>query len=47
MTLREAAQSRTRSVELEPEFCIGMAAGEFIYGFPPGIPLLKAGRSYH
>ena len=44
MTLREAAQARTRSVELEPEFCIGMAAGEFIYGFPPGIPLLLPGE---
>ena len=44
MTLREAAQDRLRCVELEPEYCIGRVAGEFIYGFPPGIPLLMPGE---
>ena len=44
MTLREAAQSRLRCVELEPEYCIGRASGEFIYAFPPGIPVLMPGE---
>ncbi|MBQ1743549.1 MAG: hypothetical protein II046_01230, partial [Clostridiales bacterium] len=44
MTLREAAQLRLRSIELEPEFSIGKPSGEFIYGFPPGIPLLMPGE---
>ena len=44
MTLREASQSRLRCVELEPEYCIGRASGEFIYAFPPGIPVLMPGE---
>ena len=44
MTLREASQDRLRCVELEPEYCIGRVSGEFIYGFPPGIPLLMPGE---
>lgn len=44
MTLREAAQSRLRCVELEPEYCIGRASGAFIYAFPPGIPVLMPGE---
>ena len=44
MTLREAAGSRLRCVELEPEFCIGRPSGAFIYGFPPGIPILMPGE---
>ena len=44
MTLREAAQDRLRCVELEPEYCVGRVSGEFIYGFPPGIPLVMPGE---
>lgn len=44
ITLQEAANSRSRSVDLEPEFAIGLPSSEFIYGFPPGIPLLIPGE---
>ena len=44
MTLRDAAQDRLRCVELEPEYCAGRVSGEFIYGFPPGIPLVMPGE---
>ena len=44
ITLQEATKSRSRSVELEPEFAIGLPSSEFIYGFPPGIPLLIPGE---
>lgn len=44
ITLQEAARSRSRSVDLEPEFAIGLPASVFIYGFPPGIPLLIPGE---
>jgi len=44
MTLREASISRLRAVELEAEYCVGRVAGEFIYGYPPGIPLLMPGE---
>ena len=44
ITLQEAAYSRSRSVDLEPEFAIGLPSSEFIYGFPPGIPLLIPGE---
>ena len=44
ITLQEAARSCSRSVDLEPEFAIGLPASVFIYGFPPGIPLLIPGE---
>lgn len=44
MTLQEAARLRMRSVDLEPEFAIGLPCSEFIYGFPPGIPLVMPGE---
>ena len=44
ITLQEAAKQRMRSVDLEPEFAIGLPSSEFIYGFPPGIPLLMPGE---
>ena len=44
ITLQEAAKARMRSVDLEPEFAIGLPSSEFIYGFPPGIPLLMPGE---
>ena len=44
LSLREAARARNRRVELEPEFCIGLPSAEFIYGYPPGIPLLLPGE---
>ena len=44
VTLQEAARSKKRSVDLEPEFAIGLPSSEFIYGFPPGIPLLMPGE---
>ena len=44
MTLHEASGLRLRSVELEPEYAVGKVSGEFIYGFPPGIPLLMPGE---
>ena len=44
LTLQEAARLRMRSVDLEPEFAIGLPSSEFIYGFPPGIPLLMPGE---
>lgn len=44
ITLQEASRLRMRSVELEPEFAIGLPSSGFIYGFPPGIPLLMPGE---
>ena len=44
LTLQEASKQRMRSVELEPEFAIGLPSSEFIYGYPPGIPLLMPGE---
>ena len=44
ITLQEAAKQRMRSVDLEPEFAIGLPSSELIYGFPPGIPLLMPGE---
>ena len=44
ITLQEAAKKRTRSVDLEPEFAIGLPCSEFIYGYPPGIPLVMPGE---
>lgn len=44
MTLREASASRLLCEALTPERCIGRVSGEFIYGFPPGIPLLMPGE---
>ena len=44
ITLQEAAKQRMCSVDLEPEFAIGLPSSEFIYGFPPGIPLLMPGE---
>ena len=44
MTLREASKYRLICEEIEPADAIGRTAGEFIYGFPPGIPLLIPGE---
>ena len=44
ITLQEASKARKRAVDLEPEFAIGLPSSEFIYGFPPGIPLLMPGE---
>ena len=44
MTLKEAAVSRLLSEELAPDLCVGRVSGEFIYGFPPGVPLLMPGE---
>ncbi|WP_034449759.1 DegT/DnrJ/EryC1/StrS family aminotransferase [Butyrivibrio sp. AE2032] len=44
-TLQEAARYRLLCEELEPEKAIGRVSGEFIYGFPPGIPLLMPGET--
>lgn len=44
VTLKEAAEHQARSVDLEPEFAIGLPSSGFIYGFPPGIPLLMPGE---
>jgi arginine/lysine/ornithine decarboxylase len=44
VTLQEAAKLHSRSVDLEPEFAVGLPCSEFIYGFPPGIPLLMPGE---
>lgn len=44
MTLRDAAKYRLLCTESEPESAIGRISGEFIYGFPPGIPLLMPGE---
>jgi len=43
-TLREASGYRLLCEELPLDRCIGRTAGEFIYGFPPGIPLLLPGE---
>ena len=44
MTLREASKYRLLCEELEPVNAIGRVSGEFIYGFPPGIPLVMPGE---
>ena len=44
MTLQEASRSGMRSVDLEPEFAVGLPCSTFLYGFPPGIPLLMPGE---
>ena len=44
MTLREAAKYRLLCEEIEPSNAVGRISGEFIYGFPPGIPLLIPGE---
>ena len=44
ITLQEASKKRLKSVDLEPEFAIGLPSSEFIYGYPPGIPLLMPGE---
>ena len=44
MTLREASRSRLLCEQLTPDRCTGRVSGEFIYGFPPGIPLLMPGE---
>ncbi|MBQ6303586.1 MAG: DegT/DnrJ/EryC1/StrS family aminotransferase [Clostridiales bacterium] len=44
MTLREASKYRLLCEELEPANAIGRVSGEFIYGFPPGIPLVMPGE---
>lgn len=44
VTLREASKYRLLCEETEPENAIGRISGEFIYGFPPGIPLLLPGE---
>ena len=43
-TLREASKSRLICEEVSPENAVGRISGEFIYGFPPGIPLLMPGE---
>ncbi len=44
MTLREASRSRLLCEEVEPQYATGRFAGEFIYGYPPGIPLVMPGE---
>jgi arginine/lysine/ornithine decarboxylase len=44
MTLREASRSRLLCEEVEPQYATGRVAGEFIYGYPPGIPLVMPGE---
>ncbi len=44
VTLKEASGYRMLCEEMEPSKCIGRVSGEFIYGFPPGIPLLMPGE---
>lgn len=44
VTLREASRYRFVCEELKPENAVGRISGEFIYGFPPGIPILLPGE---
>lgn len=43
-TLREASKYRLLCERVTPEEAIGRMSGEFIYAFPPGVPLLLPGE---